>query len=101
MFSGIIKHTGKISKIYKINNNCIIEIISNIKFSNNFETKETEMRPNFLARPASSTSNFYPLSEPNLASPLPSAPSGAPPLHLCAAGRGGSKASDRNPQAES
>ena len=33
MFSGIIKNTGKISKIYKKNNNCIIEIISNIKFS--------------------------------------------------------------------
>ena len=33
MFSGIIKHTGKINKIYKKNNNCIIEIISNIKFS--------------------------------------------------------------------
>ena len=32
MFSGIIKHTGKISKIYKNNNNCIIEIRSNIKF---------------------------------------------------------------------
>ena len=32
MFSGIIKHTGKISKIYKCNNNCIIEILSNIKF---------------------------------------------------------------------
>ena len=32
MFSGIIKHTGKISKIYKNNNNCIIEILSNIKF---------------------------------------------------------------------
>ena len=33
MFSGIIKHTGKISKIYKNNNNCIIEILSKIKFS--------------------------------------------------------------------
>jgi len=33
MFSGIIKNTGKISKIYKKNNNCIVEIISNIKFS--------------------------------------------------------------------
>ena len=32
MFSGIIKHTGKINKIYKNNNNCIIEIFSNIKF---------------------------------------------------------------------
>ena len=33
MFNGIIKHTGKISRIYKNNNNCIIEIISKIKFS--------------------------------------------------------------------
>ena len=33
MFNGIIKHTGKIIKIYKNNNNCIIEILSKIKFS--------------------------------------------------------------------
>ena len=33
MFSGIIKHTGKINKIYKKNNNCIIEIMSTIRFS--------------------------------------------------------------------
>ena len=33
MFSGIIKHTGKISKIYNKSNNCIIEIMSKIKFS--------------------------------------------------------------------
>ena len=33
MFSGIIKHTGKINKIYKRNNNCIVEIYSKIKFS--------------------------------------------------------------------
>ena len=33
MFSGIIKHTGKIHRIYKNNNNCIIEIFSKIKFS--------------------------------------------------------------------
>ena len=33
MFSGIIKHTGKIRRISKSNNNCIIEILSNIKFS--------------------------------------------------------------------
>ena len=33
MFSGIIKYTGKINKIYKKNNNCIIEILSKIKFS--------------------------------------------------------------------
>ena len=32
MFSGIIKHTGKISKIHKDNNNCIVEIQSKIKF---------------------------------------------------------------------
>ena len=35
MFNGIIKHTGQISKIYKNNNNCIIEILSKIKFSKN------------------------------------------------------------------
>ena len=33
MFSGIIRHTGKIKKIYKNNNNCIMEILSKIKFS--------------------------------------------------------------------
>ena len=33
MFNGIIKYTGKINKIYKNNNNCIIEILSKIKFS--------------------------------------------------------------------
>ena len=33
MFTGIIRHTGKINKIYKNNNNCIIEILSKIKFS--------------------------------------------------------------------
>ena len=33
MFSGIIKHTGKIGKIYIKNNNCVIEILSKIKFS--------------------------------------------------------------------
>ena len=33
MFNGIIKHTGKINKIYKNNNNCILEILSKIKFS--------------------------------------------------------------------
>jgi len=32
MFSGIIKNTGKINKIYKNNNNCIIEILSKIRF---------------------------------------------------------------------
>ena len=30
MFSGIIKHTGKINRIYKNNNNCVIEILSKI-----------------------------------------------------------------------
>ena len=33
MFNGIIKHTGKINKINKKNNNCIIEILSRMKFS--------------------------------------------------------------------
>ena len=33
MFSGIISHAGKINKIYKNNNNCVIEILSKIKFS--------------------------------------------------------------------
>ena len=33
MFSGIIKNTGKISKIHLRKNNCIIEIFSNIKFN--------------------------------------------------------------------
>ena len=32
MFTGIIKNTGKISKIYKNSDNCIIEILSKIKF---------------------------------------------------------------------
>ena len=32
MFSVIIKHTGKINRIYKRNNNCILEILSKIKF---------------------------------------------------------------------
>ena len=32
MFCGIIKHTGKINKINKKNNNCVIEIRSKIKF---------------------------------------------------------------------
>jgi riboflavin synthase len=33
MFNGIIKNTGRISKIYKKNNNCFIEIISKMKFT--------------------------------------------------------------------
>ena len=32
MFTGIIKHTGKIHKINKYNNNCMLEINSKIKF---------------------------------------------------------------------
>ena len=32
MFTGIIKNTGKISKIYKNSNNCIVQILSKIKF---------------------------------------------------------------------
>jgi len=35
MFNGIIKNTGKIKSIIKSNNNCSIEILSNIRFSNN------------------------------------------------------------------
>ena len=34
MFSGIIKNTGKINKIYRKNNNCALEISSKIKFTN-------------------------------------------------------------------
>ena len=33
MFSGIIKNTGKINKIYKKDNNCYIEISSKMKFA--------------------------------------------------------------------
>ena len=33
MFTGIIKHTGKINKIHKKNNNCVVEILSKIQFS--------------------------------------------------------------------
>ena len=33
MFNGIIKNTGKIDKIYKKNNNCVIKILSKIKLS--------------------------------------------------------------------
>ena len=35
MFNGIIKNTGKISKFYKKNNNCLLYILSKIKFSKN------------------------------------------------------------------
>ena len=34
MFNGIIKNTGKINNIYQQKNNCIIEILSDMKFSN-------------------------------------------------------------------
>jgi len=33
MFNGIIKNTGKISKIYKKNDNCYIEISTKMKFT--------------------------------------------------------------------
>lgn len=33
MFNGIIRNTGKINKIYRKNNNCTVEILSNINFS--------------------------------------------------------------------
>ena len=33
MFNGIIKHTGKIRNIYRKEDNCVIEILSKIKFS--------------------------------------------------------------------
>tara|TARA_Y100000590_G_C15425494_1_gene903054 strand:+ start:207 stop:794 length:588 start_codon:yes stop_codon:yes gene_type:complete len=33
MFNGIIRHTGKINKIYKKKNNCILELNSKMKFS--------------------------------------------------------------------
>jgi len=35
MFNGIIKYTGKLNKISKKKNNCIIEISSHMKFTNN------------------------------------------------------------------
>ena len=35
MFNGIIRYTGKISKIYKKKNNCAIEIVSKMKFTKN------------------------------------------------------------------
>ena len=33
MFNGIIKNTGKVSKIYKKDNNCTIEILTKMKFT--------------------------------------------------------------------
>ena len=35
MFDGIITHTGKIHKIHKKYNNCIIEISSKMNFNKN------------------------------------------------------------------
>jgi len=35
MFNGIIKFTGKVKKIYKKNNNCLLEINSRLTFNNN------------------------------------------------------------------
>ena len=35
MFNGIITNTGKVSKIYKGNNDCILEILSKMKFTEN------------------------------------------------------------------
>ena len=33
MFNGIIKHTGKIYKIYKDSKNCYVQVLSNLKFT--------------------------------------------------------------------
>ena len=33
MFNGIIKNTGKVSKIYKKNDNCYLEISTKMKFT--------------------------------------------------------------------
>ena len=35
MFNGIIKNTGKIKKIYKKNNDCLLEIVTRLKFNKN------------------------------------------------------------------
>ena len=35
MFNGIIKDTGLVEKLYKKNNNCVIEVRSNLKLSKN------------------------------------------------------------------
>ena len=35
MFNGIVKHTGKINKIYHKKRDCVLEISSNIKFTKN------------------------------------------------------------------
>ena len=74
-------------------------ISSDISISNNVETIKTEMRPIVLARPASITSDFLLRRVAPSASPLPDGPSGAPPVHHCASGKGGSKVSTPNPQA--
>ena len=33
MFNGIVKNTGKINRIFKKNNNCVLEVLSKIKFT--------------------------------------------------------------------
>ena len=33
MFNGIVKNTGKIYRIFKKNNNCVLEVLSKIKFT--------------------------------------------------------------------
>ncbi|MFG6592649.1 hypothetical protein, partial [Sulfitobacter sp. 1A12157] len=71
-----------------------------IKFSNSVETKETEMRPNLSARPASITSNSYPPRDPNIRVSAAVRPVWRPAVRLSAAGEGGSKASGAKPQAE-
>ena len=35
MFNGIIKNTGKLNRIYKHNNNCVIEILTKLKMKKN------------------------------------------------------------------
>ena len=35
MFNGIIKNTGKVSKVYKKKNNCYVEIFTKMKFTKN------------------------------------------------------------------
>ena len=35
MFNGIVKNTGKIYRIFKKNNNCVLEVLSKIKFTKN------------------------------------------------------------------
>ena len=35
MFNGIVQNTGKIYRIFKKNNNCVLEVLSKIKFTKN------------------------------------------------------------------